>query len=257
VLKEFDGSYGSRFSSRSEAFEELVRSSLNARRTAVVLAGGPAKWLWAPDAKCYRPLIRFMGAPLIVHLLKRMKASGIGEAVVVGSHEVNSSIFTVAENGSSLGMKIKYVEEKEHNGSAHTLSLAEPHVSGPFAFAACDHYFDFSLSTIYDFHARQGLPATLAVYYGTAFEWTKSSLVRIDGSLITQYWEKPARPESHLIATMTGFAQPEIFDLIEPHGSLDAQFAKLSASNKLAGCLVSGNFANIHSKKDADAVVLR
>jgi len=78
--------------------------------------------------------------------------------------------------------------------------------------------------------------------------------VLVDGSLITRYWEKPGRPESHLIATMTGFAEPSLFSLLEPRGSLDAQFAKLSNMGRLSGCLVSGNFANIHSKKDADAV---
>ncbi|MFA6036320.1 MAG: sugar phosphate nucleotidyltransferase [Candidatus Micrarchaeia archaeon] len=252
LLKQFDEQQGN--DNRSEAFEGLIQRSLGAKRTAVVLAGGPERALWSEDAHAYRPLIKVKGRPLLAHTLEKLMENGFSEVVVVGSSKVNTAIFNEFGNGEQVGMPIKYVEEKEHEGSAHTLSLAKQHVSGTFLFLPCDHYFDFSLSTIFDFHRRQDNPVTLAVYYGTSFEWTKSSLVMMDGSLITRYWEKPSKPESHLVATMTGFAEPSLFPLLEPRGSLDAQFAKLSRMNKLSGCLVSGNFANIHSKKDADAV---
>jgi len=254
LMKEFDSELASSFPSRSEAIEHLVRRSLGATRSAVILAGGPPKGLWMPDARTYRPLARVRGRPLIADSLLKLRAAGISEAVVVGSHEVNSAIFHEVGNGSSLGMAMKYVEEREHEGSAHTLSLAREHLKGTFLFLPCDHYFDFDLNTVFQFHRRQEALITLAVYYGTSFEWTKSSLVRMDGPLITEYWEKPGKPESHLIATMTGYAEPELFALLDPSGSLDSQFAKLSRMRKLSGCLVSGSFVNIHSKKDAALV---
>jgi len=254
LMKQFDGELASSFSSRSEAIEYLVRRSLGAKRSAVILAGGPAKGLWVPDAKTYRPLVRVKGKPLIADTLQKLRASGISEAIVVGSHKVNSAIFNEVGNGSSLGIPVKYVEEKEHKGSAHTLWLAREHLKGTFLFLPCDHYFDFDLNTIFSFHRKQESLITLAVYYGTAFEWTKTSLVRMDGPLITEYWEKPAKPQSHLIATMTGYAEPEAFALLDSKGSLDSQFAKLSKMRKLSGCLVSGSFVNVHSKKDAAIV---
>lgn len=252
LLQRFDAQHPA--GNRSEAFEDLLRRGLGKSLTAVLLAGGPDKGLWSEDARKYRPLIPVRGKPLLAHSIEHLKAAGFSEIIVVGSHKVNSAIFSVFGNGESSGIAIKYVEEKEHEGSAHTLSLARPHVSGTFLFLPCDHYFDFDLSTVLKFHERQDNPATLAIYYGTGFEWTKSSLVMVDGSLITRYWEKPAKPESHLVATMTGFAEPSLFSLLEPRGPLDAQFAKISKAGKLSGCLVSGNFANIHTKKDADGV---
>jgi NDP-sugar pyrophosphorylase family protein len=252
LLRQFDAQHGG--GNRSEAFEELMRKGLGRRLSAVILAGGPERGLWSEDAKKYRPLIHIKGKPLLAHSIDKLREAGFSEILVVGSQKLNSAIFSMFGNGESSGIAIKYVEEKQHEGSAHTLSLARQHVSGTFLFLPCDHYFDFDLSTVLKFHQRQDNPATLAIYYGTGFEWTKSSLVMVDGSLITRYWEKPTKPESHLVATMTGFAEPELFTLMEPRGSLDAQFAKLSKAGKLSGCLVSGNFANIHSKKDADLV---
>ena len=252
LMKAFDAQHGE--GTRSEAFEALMKRSVGARQTAVILAGGPAEGLWSADAKTYRPLIPIKGRPLLAHTLERLREAGFSDIIIMGSRKVNAAIFAEFENGASSGVNIRYVEEKKHEGSANTFALAKPYISGSFLFVPCDHYFDFSLPTIQKFHSRQENPATLAVYYGTGFEWTKSSLVTVDGSLITKYWEKPGKPESHLIATMTGFAEPEIFSLIEPRGSLDAQFAKLSRNGKLSGCLVSGNFANIHSKKDAELV---
>ena len=93
LLKGFDAQLGSSFSSRSEAFEYLLKRSLSAKRSAVVLAGGPAKGLWMPDAKTYRPLIHVKGRPLIVDTLLKLRASGISEAIIIGSHKVNSAIF--------------------------------------------------------------------------------------------------------------------------------------------------------------------
>ncbi|VVC03247.1 UTP--glucose-1-phosphate uridylyltransferase AglF [Candidatus Burarchaeum australiense] len=252
LMKEFDAQHGE--GTRSEAIEGLIGRSVGAKRTAVVLAGGPAEGLWSADAHTYRPLIPVKGKPLLAHSLERLREAGFTDIMIVGSHKVNAAIFNEFENGASAGVSLKYVEEKEHNGSAHTLALARPHISGTFLFVPCDHYFTFDLSTVLKFHRRQDNPVTLAVYYGTGFAWTKSSLVMMDGSLITRYWEKPAKSESHLVATMTGFAEPEIFSLLEAKGPLDAQFARLSKLGKLSGCLVSGEFANVHSKKDAASV---
>lgn len=252
LLKQFDEQQGG--DNRSEAFEGLMQRSVGAKRTAVILAGGPEKGLWSEDARAYRPLIRVKGRPLLAHTLEKLREASFSEVVVVGSSKVNTAIFNEFGNGEQMGLPIKYVEEKEHEGSSHTLSLAKQHVGGTFLFLPCDHYFDFDLRTVFDFHRRQDNPVTLAVYYGTSFEWTKSSLVMMDGSLITRYWEKPLKAESHLIATMIGFAEPSLFSIIEQKGPLDSQFSKLSRMGKLSGCLVSGNFANIHAKKDADAV---
>ncbi len=254
LLKDFDNQLGSSFPSRSEAFEYLLKRSLGAKKSAVILAGGPAKGLWVSDAKTYRPLIKVKGRPLIVDTLLKLRTSGISEAIIIGSHEVNAAIFNEVGNGSFLGIPVKYVEEREHKGSAHTFWLAREYVKGTFLFLPCDHYFEFDLNTILEFHRKQESLITLAVYYGTRFEWTKTSLVRIDGPLITEYWEKPIKPQSHLIATMIGYAEPELFSLLDSKGALDSQFAKLSKRKKLSGCLLSGNFVNVHSKKDASIV---
>ncbi len=241
--------------SRSALVEAAIRKSLASDITLVVLAGGPARGLYVPELKAYRPLVRMRNNETIIeNALARFKAAGVRKAIIVGSHEVNSAIFGQIGSGERLGMKVDYMEEKNHAGSMHTLSLALQRLGGTFAFAACDHYFDFDLASLRDFHSRRASGVSLALYAGTAFEWNRTSVVELDGGRVAAYYEKPARPTSHVVATMLGFAEADAFAGMALDGSLDSAFAALSQRGMLYGLLAKGNFVNVHSRADLEIV---
>ncbi|MBI5229678.1 NTP transferase domain-containing protein [Candidatus Micrarchaeota archaeon] len=256
LVKEIDrGVDGINITSRSEAIERVLREHVGKDRACVILAGGPPANLFIPRLGRYRPLVDVGGKTLIECIAERVSAAGIDTLIVVGSHEVNSKIFERIGNGEKQGVQIKYVEEEEHKGSAHSLKLAEQFVEGPFLFIPCDHYFDFDLSKLWYFHRERHAPVTLAVYAGADYTWNKTSIVKMEGDSIVQYWEKPSKAETHLTATLIGFANPEIFGMIAiGGGSIESVFERLSRKGKLNGFHVSGKFVNVHSAEDVERV---
>lgn len=257
LVKELDkrtGGAGAE-TTRSALVEQALRKYLGAGTTVIVLAGGPAKALYVPELRTYRPLVKLAGGKLLIeNTLERFRDAGVRRAIVAGSREVNSAVFSALGNGSEIGVAIEYVDEARHAGSMNTLATALAGVAGTFAFAACDHYFDFDITGLRDFHQQMGRGVSLALYAGTAFEWRRTSVVELDGQRIARYYEKPARPTSHVIATMLGFAEAEAFDGLEQPGSLDAVFARLAERGLLNGFLAHGNFVNVHLKKDVETV---
>ncbi len=254
LVRELDRRAGGA-QSRSAVVEEAVRRYLGSEVTLVLLCGGRPQGLYVPELKTYRPLLRIRGGKTLVeNTLERFKHAGVRKALVAGSREVNSAIFSNVGAGERLGVKIDYVEERKHAGSMNTLALALERLNSTFAFAACDHYFDFDVGSLKEFHERRASGVSLALYAGTAFEWSKTSVVELNGELVASYHEKPAIPLSHVVATMLGFAEPDAFDGLPKEGSLDSVFAALSRRKMLYGFLARGNFVNVHSQADLRVV---
>lgn len=246
IVKKLDAAAAG--GSRSAAVEKALEQFLGRELKAVILAGGEPKNLVVPSLGVYRPLTRINHATLVEDIVAKAGKAGASRIFLAGSHEINSRVF------EKIGARVEYVEEKEHLGSAHTLKLVEEKLYGTFLFLPCDHFFDFDLRRIREFHEKSGFVATLAVHAGGAYEWSKTSLVRMDGNKIVEYWEKPERQESHLTATLIGFAEKEFFEFVPEKGSLEGVFAKLARKGLLGGFVVSGNFVNVHEKKDLENV---
>ncbi len=242
--------------SRSEAIEKIIDSHVSEKKKCVILAGGEPKKLYMPELKCYRPLVTIKGKLLIADIIEKVKKASYEEILIIGSKEVLSAIYNRIGDGKALGASIEYLEEKEQLGSGKTLYLAKSHIKSTFLFLPCDHYFEINLEEVEAYHKRNRGTATLVIYSGTEHEWKKSSIVSLEGNLITKYIEKPKYVETHLTSLMTGFAEPEIFSFV-PEGKLtwslqENIFTELAKKKKLVGYIYSGNWRNIHSKKDVD-----
>ncbi len=242
--------------SRSEAIEKLVEQHISEKKKCVMLAGGEPQNLYSKELRCYRPLAKINGKPLISDIIAKVKKINYSEILIIGSKEVLSAIYNEIGDGKELGVKIEYLEEKEHLGSGKTLSLAKAYIKNTFLFLPCDHYFEISLDEVEEYHKRNKGTATLVIYSGTEHEWKKSSIVSLEGNHITKYIEKPKYIETHLTSLLIGFAEPEIFSFV-PEGKItwslqENIFSELAKKRKLVGYLYSGNWRNIHSKKDVE-----
>ncbi len=242
--------------SRSEAIEKIIEQHVSERKKCVVLAGGSPEKLYMPEMKLYRPLVKIKGRTLIEDIIGKANKAGYNDILIIGSKEVLSAIYNELGDGKGLDVNIEYLEEKEHLGSAKTLSLAKPHIKNTFLFVPCDHYFETSLEEVENYHKRNKGTATLVIYSGTAHEWKKSSIVSLEGNLIVKYVEKPKYVETHLTSLMIGFAEPEIFGMV-PAGKLtwslqENIFTELAKRKKLVGYVYSGKWKNIHSRKDTE-----
>lgn len=233
--------------SRSQAVETIVESYVTQKKKCVILAGGPAKNLLADGD--YRPLLTVNGKPLILDIVEKARHAGFENIIIIGSKEVLSAIFRVlGEQG------IDYVEEKDHLGTAQTLALAKQKLTQTFLLVPCDHYFELDLRLMEAYHKQNKGTATLAVYSGKKYAWQKSSIVELEGNLVTSYVEHPRQSGSYLTALLIGFAEPQIFDYIPSAGleySLQEDvFVELARQRRLVGYLFSGKWKNIHTKTD-------
>jgi NDP-sugar pyrophosphorylase family protein len=237
--------------SRSGAVEKILTKYLSEKKKCVILAGGPPENLDCEGT--YRPLLKLKGIPLIEHILAKVREHGFNDIIIVGSKEVLSSIYKLV--GETKGDAIiEYIEEKKSLGTAKTLQLAKERIKSTFLFVPCDHYFEINLKDMGLYHKQNKSVATLTVYSGTKYAWSKSSIVELEGNKIKTYEENPKVNKTYLTSILIGFAEPEIFDAV-PDGEISYSlqedvFPQLAKEGSLIGYLFAGKWKNIHTKKD-------
>jgi NDP-sugar pyrophosphorylase family protein len=244
--------------SRSEAVENFLRSYLSDKRTAVFLAGGRIRELFVEGTKILRPLVDVGGKKLMETNIDRCRQAGYTSIFIVGSAKLISNLYAVLGDGKKYGVSIRYVEDPKPLGTAKTLEKVKEHIKSDFLFLPCDHYFDFDIKKIRDFHVKNGAVATIAVHAKTKIESDRFGVVEMEGQNITSFEEHPKVPRSNLAAVFIGFLKPEVFDYIPPGNvrwSLQENiFPKLAKEGKMCGYPVPGNWINIHDLGDVRKV---
>ncbi len=103
---------------------------------AVVLAAGRGRRLAPYTDNLPKPMVEVGGAPLLAHILDRLKAVGILEVYLVVNY-LSEKIEGHFGDGSQLGLRLKYIrQENPTAGTANALLLAEPFV-GDASFLMC------------------------------------------------------------------------------------------------------------------------
>lgn len=244
--------------SRSDAVEKILEKHFRERKVVVILAGGDPERLRIRGTHVYRPLAILNGRRLVEDIILKCKQAGLLNFIVIGFASLVGKIYEVVKDGKDYGVRITYIEEKKELGSAKTLELAKDYLKDDFLFLPCDHWFDFDLRKLREFHLQQKGVATLAIHTRTTFDW-KTSIVSLDGYRIVEYEEYPKKPKTRLVSIFIGYASPEILDYIPPgevRWSLQENvFPKLAKEGKLIGYPVTGNWINVHTKEDLERVL--
>ena len=107
---------------------------------AVLLAAGEGVRLLPITATRPKHLIKVGGKPILQFCLEAVKKAGITEAIVV-THYMGDAIRQYFGDGSQLGLKISYVEQKAVLGTGNAASVAEPFVDGDFVLVYGDLLF--------------------------------------------------------------------------------------------------------------------
>jgi UDP-N-acetylglucosamine diphosphorylase/glucosamine-1-phosphate N-acetyltransferase len=107
---------------------------------AVLLAAGAGERLMPITATRPKHLIKVGGKPILQFCLEAVKKAGISEAVIV-THYMGESIRSFFGDGTELGLKLSYVEQKEILGTGNAAEVAEPHVDGDFVLIYGDLLF--------------------------------------------------------------------------------------------------------------------
>jgi len=108
--------------------------------TGVILAAGKATRMWPFSTRYPKPILPVCNRPLLEYQIDEMKRVGIRDIIVVLGH-LGFEIARVLNDGRHLGVRIRYVEQRETMGIAHAVGQLEAHVHGPFLLFLCDIFF--------------------------------------------------------------------------------------------------------------------
>lgn len=183
---------------------------------AVVMAGGEGSRLRPITAGRPKPLVPVAGTPIMEHILLHLKKFGITE-VVTTLHYLADEIQSYFDDGSDLGLDLKYSIEDTPLGTAGSVKKAEEHLrDGTFVIVSGDALTDVDLDKALKFHREKGSLATL-ILYRVANPLEFGVVITDEDGRINRFLEKPSWSEVFSDTVNTGMyiLEPEIFDLME------------------------------------------
>jgi len=97
----------------------------------VILAAGKGSRIQPLNLYLPKPLLPVCNKPIIQYQLEDMRNIGVQEVIIVVGH-LKEEIISYFGDGSSLGLHIRYVEQRETLGIAHAVAQLENEVNSPF-----------------------------------------------------------------------------------------------------------------------------
>jgi NDP-sugar pyrophosphorylase family protein len=252
TLKDIDGIIDNIYvRNRSQAIELLVNNALGENRVAVILSGGPEEKLKISE-KEYRITTKIKENTLIEIQLFKLKEFGFKKIYFVARQKIINSVFSIVQNGNRYGVSIEYIEEKLSEGTGDTLNLIRGKISSAFLVLYGDTLFsDLNLEELWNEHLKRKGIATLLLT--TTPDPSKKGVVKIEGSKILEFIQKPKSSEVYLGFSSIFIAQPE---LLEYAGhSLETEiFPVLARKGFLNGYLSTSRIIKLHCRRDVDKI---
>ncbi|MCB0832196.1 MAG: NTP transferase domain-containing protein [Chromatiaceae bacterium] len=132
---------------------------------AVILAAGRGTRMHPFSTHYPKPGTLICNKPLLQYSIETFRELGIREIFVVIGH-LGHVLAQKFGDGSSLGVKLQYVEQAQLLGIASALGQMEPHISSPMFVALGDIFFKTdNLSSMIDLYRQRNASAVLAVKY--------------------------------------------------------------------------------------------
>jgi len=180
----------------------------------VILAGGKGTRLRPYTYLVPKPLLPYREKPILEHIIGYLKGYGIKDAIISIGY-LGYQIKNYFGDGSQMGIRIEYIEEKEPLGTAGCLNLLRGKLKETFLLFGGDNITSLNLNRFTEYHKAKGGIMTVALFdFVTKVAWGVYNLEN-DGS-ISGFLEKPEY--HHNAGTMIFCLEPEIFDYI-PKGS--------------------------------------
>jgi len=104
---------------------------LSQKLLGVILAAGKGSRIQPLNLYWPKPLLPVCNKPIIQYQLEDMRDIGVREVIIVVGH-LKEEIISYFGVGSSLGLRIRYVEQRETLGIAHAVAQLENEVDSPF-----------------------------------------------------------------------------------------------------------------------------
>lgn len=225
---------------RCHGSDELVK--------AVVLAGGFGTRLRPLTNLIPKPLVPIAGTPLIQRIMNTIPSS-VEEVIVAAGYRAGDieKYFETREQG----IAVKVVTEHRPLGTAGALWNLRNSLDSTFFVLNGDVLNSLPLEQMHAFHEQRGALATISLW--KVPDPSAFGIVRLeDGSVITEFKEKPTREEafSNLINAGTYIMTPEIFEHMNHENfSLEREIFPMLTKGRLHGFTFDGYWIDCGSRE--------
>jgi len=127
---------------------------------AVVLVGGEGTRLRPLTLETPKPMVPVMNLPFLERTLRRLKDAGIDDVILPAGY-LPEAITSYFGDGSSLGLRVRYVIEETPLGTAGALKNVAQYIDGPFFVLNGDVLTSLDLRAMLAYHERKGGLGTL------------------------------------------------------------------------------------------------
>jgi mannose-1-phosphate guanylyltransferase len=130
---------------------------------ALILAGGEGTRLRPLTSTVPKPVVPLVDRPFIAFMLDWLRGHGVDDVVMSCGH-LAAGVRSVLGDGSSVGLRLRYVEEPRPLGTGGALKFAADLLDERFLMLNGDTLSDLDVTAQIAAHERTGARATLALY---------------------------------------------------------------------------------------------
>ncbi|ODS38588.1 MAG: hypothetical protein A7316_07735 [Candidatus Altiarchaeales archaeon WOR_SM1_86-2] len=176
---------------------------------AVILAAGEGTRLMPLTITRPKPMLTIAGKPILQWNLESLPRDFRKAVLVVGYKKEK----VIDHFGSEFnGLQIDYVEQKEHLGTAHAISVVEDHVKGDFLVINGDLLV--SREFINDLLSNHK-PNSESLSLVEVEDASQFGIVELKGDKVQGIKEKPKKPKSNMANAGVYIFNEKIFDAIK------------------------------------------
>ena len=157
--------------------ENIFQNSLKKiDNVLVVMAGGLGKRLAPLTNNTPKAMLKYKGKPLTEYIISNGKKNGVNNFVLSVFYK-KKIIKNYFKNGSNLGIKISYLEEKKPLGTIGAISLLK-NINKSFFVFNCDSIVEINLEALIKYHNKHNSIMTIVIKnfkYNNPYGVVKSS----------------------------------------------------------------------------------
>jgi mannose-1-phosphate guanylyltransferase len=184
---------------------------------AVILVGGEGTRLRPLTSRHPKPVITLVDRPFLVYMLEWLRGHGVDD-VILSCGFAPTKVEAALGDGSSLGLRIRYVVEPEPRGTAGALKYAAELLEDRFLMLNGDVLTDVDVGAQLRLHEQTGAAGTLGLV--PVDDPSAYGLVLLDQrGAVTGFLEKPGPEEvagvaEYLISAGIYVLERSVLDLI-------------------------------------------
>ncbi len=223
-----------------------------AKMPVVIMAGGLGVRIRERVKDVPKPMIPFAGKPFLYYKIMQLKKAGFRDIILTIGY-LGEKIQDYFKNGRALGLRIKYLVEKEPLGTGGGLKQAIDLISSPFFMINADTFYELDWQDMANTYETAKAPHMMMLT--DPLNPGQEGTVKQDADgFIVEFEEKSPLYEGKRINGGVYIFDPMIFGMIPPEKSSIEKdvFPRLARLHSLLGYYYHGYFIDIGTPRFYD-----